>query len=197
MSENIILLFFFSFIYYFSSQYFFGKKYIFEINECYNESKSNRWSQDPTITNLEHFNSKSEQRNSTLYFFSIFKFIKLDLINIKIKIKSNFSWGRKVFLLSNNYINELIVYNWDHTNEDITSNFVSFLKTISLKLNARTIQFFFNYVCFLPSQSTYTLFLMYLFYLSSFLPLPLSFRIKIPSPLSSLNPSNSSQKTSP
>ena len=51
-----------------------------------------------------------------------------------------------VYLLSNNYINDLITYKWDFTNEDVLANYVSFLKTISLKLNPRTIQFFFNNV---------------------------------------------------
>ena len=59
-----------------------------------------------------------------------------------------------VFLLSNNYINDLITYHWDFTNEDVLANYVSFLKTISLKLNARTIQFFFNGVGLLSTAPT-------------------------------------------
>ena len=60
---------------------------------------------------------------------------------------------RADFLLSNNYINELITYEWDFRNEDVMANYVSFLKTISLKLNSRTIQFFFNEVRFPRSEN--------------------------------------------
>ena len=49
-----------------------------------------------------------------------------------------------VYLLSNNHINELISHKWDFSNEDVLANYISFLKTISLQLNPRTIQFFFN-----------------------------------------------------
>ena len=48
------------------------------------------------------------------------------------------------YLLSNNYINDLIVSNFDFANEDILAYYISFLKKLSLRLNLRTIHFFFN-----------------------------------------------------
>jgi protein CLEC16A len=50
------------------------------------------------------------------------------------------------YLLSNNYINEIIIYPHDFSNDDgegLCDQFVSFLKTLSLKLNVQTVQFFF------------------------------------------------------
>jgi hypothetical protein len=48
-------------------------------------------------------------------------------------------------LLSNNYINEIIIYPHDFSSnqEGLCEQFVSFLKTLSLKLNVQTVQFFF------------------------------------------------------
>lgn len=48
------------------------------------------------------------------------------------------------YLLSNNYINEIIVFphNFD-VDESLRDQFVSFMKTLSLRLNAQTVQFFF------------------------------------------------------
>uniref|UniRef100_A0A0N4ZUZ3 FPL domain-containing protein n=1 Tax=Parastrongyloides trichosuri TaxID=131310 RepID=A0A0N4ZUZ3_PARTI len=48
------------------------------------------------------------------------------------------------YLLSNNYVNEIITHKFDLTDEDIISNYVSFLKTLSFKLNSHTVHFFFN-----------------------------------------------------
>ena len=50
------------------------------------------------------------------------------------------------YLLSNNYINEIIIYPHDFSNDEgegLCDQFVSFLKTLSLKLNVQTVQFFF------------------------------------------------------
>lgn len=49
------------------------------------------------------------------------------------------------YLLSNNYINEILLfplYNFD--NESLRDQFASFLKSLSLRLNIQTVQFFFN-----------------------------------------------------
>ncbi len=48
------------------------------------------------------------------------------------------------FLLSNNHINLLINHNFDFTDEEVASYYVSFLKSISLRLNVSTVQLFFN-----------------------------------------------------
>lgn len=48
------------------------------------------------------------------------------------------------YLLSNNYINEIIVYPHDFdSDENLCSQFVSFMKSLSLRLNNETVQFFF------------------------------------------------------
>ncbi|GMT21112.1 hypothetical protein PFISCL1PPCAC_12409, partial [Pristionchus fissidentatus] len=48
------------------------------------------------------------------------------------------------FLLSNNHVNEIIMHKFDLRNEEIMAYYISFVKTLSLKLNMATIHFFFN-----------------------------------------------------
>ncbi|CAI4232062.1 unnamed protein product [Auanema sp. JU1783] len=48
------------------------------------------------------------------------------------------------FLLSNNHVNYIITYNFDLSNEEIMAYYISFLKTLSFKLNPCTIHFFFT-----------------------------------------------------
>ena len=48
------------------------------------------------------------------------------------------------FLLSNNHVNEIINHDFDFSNEEILAYYISFLKTLSLRLNEHTIHFFFN-----------------------------------------------------
>jgi protein CLEC16A len=48
------------------------------------------------------------------------------------------------YLLSNNYINEIIIYPHNfESDESLCDQFVSFMKSVSLKLNVQTVQFFF------------------------------------------------------
>ena len=69
---------------------------------------------------------------------------------------------RAVFLLSNNHVNRLIQYEFDFSDEvrstaeasqhigsddasqELLAYYISFLKTLSLKLNVGVIQFFYN-----------------------------------------------------
>ncbi len=39
------------------------------------------------------------------------------------------------YILSNNYINEMIVHRFDFSDEELLAYYISFLKTLSLKLN--------------------------------------------------------------
>ncbi|GLC45077.1 hypothetical protein PLESTB_001465900 [Pleodorina starrii] len=55
------------------------------------------------------------------------------------------------FLFSNNHINNIVEIRFDFEDEEVLGYYISFLKTISLKLNARTVQFFFD-----RRESTYT-----------------------------------------
>ncbi|KAK0418158.1 hypothetical protein QR680_013405 [Steinernema hermaphroditum] len=48
------------------------------------------------------------------------------------------------FLLSNNHVNSIITYSFDFSNEEIMAYYISFLKTLSFKLNTYTIHFFYN-----------------------------------------------------
>jgi len=50
------------------------------------------------------------------------------------------------YLLSNNHVNDIIVHKFDFTDEEITAYYISFLKTLSLKLNTHSINFFYNEV---------------------------------------------------
>eukprot|EP01137_Pigoraptor_chileana_P000856 Opistho-2@37669 len=48
------------------------------------------------------------------------------------------------YLLSNNHINEIIVHKFDFSDEEVLAYYISFIKTLSLRLNTHTIHFFFN-----------------------------------------------------
>lgn len=50
------------------------------------------------------------------------------------------------YLLSNNHINNIITHKFDFADEEIMAYYISFLKTLSLKLNNHSIHFFFNEV---------------------------------------------------
>ena len=52
------------------------------------------------------------------------------------------------YLFSNNYVNQLISTSskqLDWSDEEVVAYYISFLKSLSLKLNDETIKFFFNY----------------------------------------------------
>ncbi|KAL1130694.1 hypothetical protein AAG570_011935 [Ranatra chinensis] len=48
------------------------------------------------------------------------------------------------YLLSNNHVNLIIVHKFDFSDEEVMAYYISFLKTLSLKLNGHTIHFFYN-----------------------------------------------------
>ncbi|KAK7084878.1 Protein CL16A, partial [Halocaridina rubra] len=48
------------------------------------------------------------------------------------------------YLLSNNHVNSIIVHKFDFSDEEVMAYYISFLKTLSLKLNIHTIHFFYN-----------------------------------------------------
>ena len=59
------------------------------------------------------------------------------------------------FLFSNNHVNNIIEIRFDFEDEEVLGFYISFLKTISLKLSPRTVQFFFD------SRDAYTTFPLY------------------------------------
>ncbi|CAN0512451.1 unnamed protein product, partial [Discosporangium mesarthrocarpum] len=44
------------------------------------------------------------------------------------------------YLLSNNHVNDMIEFAFSLEDEEVLSHFVSFLKTLSLRLNPKTVQ---------------------------------------------------------
>lgn len=48
------------------------------------------------------------------------------------------------YLLSNNHVNSIIMHKFDLSDEEVMAYYISFLKTLSFKLNPHTIHFFFN-----------------------------------------------------
>uniref|UniRef100_A0A8C4X9W5 C-type lectin domain containing 16A n=1 Tax=Erpetoichthys calabaricus TaxID=27687 RepID=A0A8C4X9W5_ERPCA len=48
------------------------------------------------------------------------------------------------YLLSNNHVNSIIVHKFDFSDEEIMAYYISFLKTLSLRLNNHTVHFFYN-----------------------------------------------------
>ena len=50
------------------------------------------------------------------------------------------------YLLSNNHVNSIIMLKLDFSDEEVLAYYISFLKTLSFKLNKHTIHFFYNEV---------------------------------------------------
>ena len=50
------------------------------------------------------------------------------------------------YLLSNNHVNSIIVHKFDFSDEEVMAYYISFLKTLSFRLNKHTIHFFYNEV---------------------------------------------------
>lgn len=48
------------------------------------------------------------------------------------------------YLFSNNYVNQLIATQFDWSDEEILGYYISFLKSLALRLNRETVKFFFN-----------------------------------------------------
>lgn len=69
--------------------------------------------------------------------------MKVGKISHIISLSSLFSSD---YLLSNNHVNSIIVHKFDFSDEEIMAYYISFLKTLSLKLNNHTVHFFYNEV---------------------------------------------------
>eukprot|EP00092_Neocalanus_flemingeri_P019758 GFUD01021398.1.p1 GENE.GFUD01021398.1~~GFUD01021398.1.p1 ORF type:complete len:960 (-),score=279.18 GFUD01021398.1:290-3169(-) len=48
------------------------------------------------------------------------------------------------YLLSNNHVNSIIIHKFDFSDEEVMAYYISFLKTLSFRLNQHTIHFFYN-----------------------------------------------------
>ncbi|KAK8820245.1 hypothetical protein WA577_006311 [Blastocystis sp. JDR] len=72
--------------------------------------------------------------------------IKIQIIQtISILIQNIKNKTSLFFLLSNNHINDLITTPLDFMDEDVVSQYISFLKLLSMNLTTDTVQFFYNY----------------------------------------------------
>ena len=47
-------------------------------------------------------------------------------------------------MLSNNYMNDMIQYNFDFSDEEILAYYISLLKSLALRLDTNALQFFFD-----------------------------------------------------
>ena len=56
------------------------------------------------------------------------------------------------YLLSNNHVNSIIVHKFDFSDEEVMAYYISFLKTLSFRLNKHTIHFFYNEVSIIPRR---------------------------------------------
>ncbi|OZC11612.1 hypothetical protein X798_01473 [Onchocerca flexuosa] len=90
------------------------------------------------------------ERQMLEYFLSIMKqncgsFICVQLLQTLNILFENIRHKTSLYyLLSNNHVNSIITYHFDFENEEIMAYYISFLKTLSFKLNMYTIHFFFN-----------------------------------------------------
>ncbi|CBK21873.2 uncharacterized protein [Blastocystis hominis] len=72
--------------------------------------------------------------------------IKIQIIQtISILIQNIKNRTSLFFILSNNHINDLITTPLDFMDEDVVSQYISFLKLLSMNLTPDTVQFFYNY----------------------------------------------------
>lgn len=98
---------------------------------------------------LQDIISIIKQNRSNKIKIQIIQTISILIQNIKNKTSLCECWvliSRPVFLLSNNHINDLITTPLDFMDEDVVSQYISFLKLLSMNLTADTVQFFYNYV---------------------------------------------------
>ena len=66
------------------------------------------------------------------------------LQTLSILIQNTRSEQAVYFLFSNNHLNAIVSQEFDIESDEVLAYYVSFLKTIAMKLNGETVQFFFN-----------------------------------------------------
>ncbi len=66
------------------------------------------------------------------------------LQTLSILLENLRSTASPYYLLSNDRINAIIAHQFDFGDEEVLAYYISFLKTLALKLDASTVQFFFN-----------------------------------------------------
>eukprot|EP01135_Chromosphaera_perkinsii_P005824 Nk52_evm13s367 gene=Nk52_evmTU13s367 len=90
------------------------------------------------------------ENNMLFYFLKILnqntgRYVKVQMLQTLSILFENISNETALYyLLSNNHINAIIVHKFDFSDEEVLAYYISFLKTLSLKLNPSTIHFFYN-----------------------------------------------------
>ena len=78
-------------------------------------------------------------------YVSVIFSLKATRTEVLAKVLTNASFSLPPdYLLSNNHVNSIIVHKFDFSDEEVMAYYISFLKTLSFKLNDHTIHFFFN-----------------------------------------------------
>ncbi|XP_032896199.1 protein CLEC16A [Amblyraja radiata] len=90
------------------------------------------------------------EKNMFVFFLNILRqksgrFVCVQLLQTINILFENISHETSLYyLLSNNHVNSIIVHKFDFSDEEIMAYYISFLKTLSLKLNNHTVHFFYN-----------------------------------------------------
>ncbi|XP_039256461.2 protein CLEC16A-like isoform X1 [Styela clava] len=90
------------------------------------------------------------EKNMFLFFLNILKqnagnYVCIQLLQTLNILFENLQNDTSLYyLLSNNHVNEVICHKFDFSDEEVLAYYISFLKTLSLKLNQHTIHFFYN-----------------------------------------------------
>jgi protein CLEC16A len=78
---------------------------------------------------------------------SKFKEVVIEIIQSVSILLSNINAGANLnYLLSNPHMNELIIYYYNFTDEEIVDYYVAMLKSISLRIDIDNVSLFFNEV---------------------------------------------------
>ncbi|CAG4961173.1 unnamed protein product [Parnassius apollo] len=100
-------------------------------------SESNRGTLVESLRCIAEILIWGDQNDSSVFDF----FLEKNMLSYFLKIMRQKCGD---YLLSNNHVNSIIVHKFDVSDEEVMAYYISFLKTLSLKLNNHTIHFFYN-----------------------------------------------------
>ena len=86
---------------------------------------------------LAHFLRIMSQKNDVTVHIQMLQTLSILMENISCT-------GSLYYLFSNDRVNEIITHPFDFSDEELLAYYISFLKSLCLKLDASTVQFFFN-----------------------------------------------------
>ena len=82
-----------------------------------------------------------------MFGFQVLNFLRIDAVFLIFKQFMHCYCALLDYLLSNNHVNDVICHKFDFSDEEVMAYYISFLKTLSLRLNEHTVHFFYNEVC--------------------------------------------------